>query len=445
MPYCDNNTVRLCSADGLSSSLSKTCGGGQYCDPVDDTCKNGICAPNQAVCNLQVATTCNANGSGYSGAGVDCSLQTGKICANGACLCAPNQADCDGSVANGCEINVATSVANCGNCGTTCSSNHISPSCASGACNGACAANFADCNGNKQADGCEVALQTDEDNCGACKTSCASNHVTRNCSAGACNGACAANFADCNGNKQTDGCEADLQNDEGNCGTCGTSCSSNHITANCASGVCNGACAAGFDDCNSNKQTDGCEVSLLTDKNNCGACGKVCPDGQGCSSGTCSTLFTFSGIAQNLPIASLVGWTQCFLGLYGGTATIASIQAACDQPNLLMACRQTGSTTLTLAAEAPRTDVFFDVGTGASAVHPANGTNWYYSPSLSWGFAPLAATVNRTSCDFGSDATYGPFRMCWHTGATSVSSGYRCGLNDLNGSSAWERIIYEAP
>ena len=37
-----------------------------------------------------------------------------------------------------------------------CSANHIAPACGGGTCNGTCAAGFADCNGNKQSDGCEV-------------------------------------------------------------------------------------------------------------------------------------------------------------------------------------------------------------------------------------------------------------------------------------------------
>jgi hypothetical protein len=98
---------------------------------------------------------------------------------------------------------------------------------------------------------------------------------------------------------------------------------------------------------------------------------------------------------------------------------------------------------LTLAAEAPRTDVFFDVGTGTTAVHPANGTNWYYNSSKSWGFAPLAATVNRNTCDY-QDTNYQTLRMCWHTSSGSVTSGYRCGA-DTSISTTWERIIYQAP
>lgn len=34
--------------------------------------------------------------------------------------------------------------------------------------------------------------------------------------------------------------------------------------------------------------------------------------------------------------------------------------------------------------------------------------------------------------------------MCWHTNFNIVGAGFRCGANDLNDSSTWERVIYEA-
>jgi hypothetical protein len=78
-----------------------------------------------------------------------------------------------------------------------------------------------------------------------------------------------------------------LAGDTQNCGGCGVVCSSNHVTPLCSNGVCSGACATGYADCNHNKQTDGCEVATTTDVNNCGACGVVCGAGQYCSSGNC--------------------------------------------------------------------------------------------------------------------------------------------------------------
>src|SRR5581483_8858313 len=106
-----------------------------------------------------------------------------------------------------------------------------------------CAAGFADCNNNKLTDGCEVNLDTTS-NCGGCGIVCSSNNITAACPSGVCNGACNAGFSDCNGNKQTDGCERATSNDPNNCGGCGVVCSLNNMaTDTCAGGVCNGTCA----------------------------------------------------------------------------------------------------------------------------------------------------------------------------------------------------------
>src|SRR6185295_8219684 len=103
----------------------------------------------------------------------------------------------------------------------------VSRACGGGVCSGACAAGFADCNTNKQLDGCEANVLADPDHCGGCTTVCSGNHLAmRNCSNGACSGACDPGFADCNNNRQGDGCETDLSL-PASCGGCGQACSAN--------------------------------------------------------------------------------------------------------------------------------------------------------------------------------------------------------------------------
>src|SRR5205814_2236427 len=125
-----------------------------------------------------------------------------------------------------------------------------------GVCNGTCAMGFADCNSNKQSDGCEIKTDSDPNNCGACTSICSnSNMATRTCAAGVCNGTCTAGFADCNSNKKSDGCEINTTNDPFNCSACAVICSANNIAVRtCAASVCNGTCNMGFADCNGNKQ-----------------------------------------------------------------------------------------------------------------------------------------------------------------------------------------------
>lgn len=450
--YCDKNTLRLCAPDGKSSSLLLTCGAKQYCDAATLSCEAGLCAPNQPACNGTIATTCNANGSGYVAGGTNCSLLRDRQCVSGACLCAPSLADCDGVVRNGCEINVTKDPDNCGTCDVACSSNHVASRSCSGSCDGTCAAGYEDCNGDKLSDGCETSIAADAKNCGGCGVPCSTNHVSPHCSKGTCDGKCAAGFQDCNDSKLKDGCETDLLNDPNNCGKCGLFCSTNHVAMpSCTSGTCSGTCSQGFADCNMDRLGDGCETDLLNDASNCGACGVTCASGDSCANGKCRTLLTFSGIAQNLSTSLLAGWSQCYAETYGQSLTsIADVQKLCSGSLVMLACRTKGSSTLQLAAYAPRGDVFFDTGGGGSnTAHDANGVGWYYNSRYSWGFAPQGDPITRSSCDI-EDSTIkggvdGDKRLCWHTQDDKIAGGWRCGRSDnLNADLSFERVMFTA-
>ena len=124
----------------------------------------------------------------------------------------------------------ATDPAHCGGCGLACSTSNVARACAAGSCQaGTCNAGFADCNTDKRSDGCEIGIFTDADNCGGCGTICSgANMASRTCGnvagAGTCNGTCSAGFADCNGNKLADGCEVNLNLDVAHCGGCAAAC-----------------------------------------------------------------------------------------------------------------------------------------------------------------------------------------------------------------------------
>jgi hypothetical protein len=192
-------------------------------------------------------------------------------------------------VSDGCEVHVAVDVSNCGGCGFACSSNHATPSCVSGTCSVSCNTGFANCN-NNAADGCEVNIAADANNCGVCGTVCAVPHATAGCASGACTiAACSAGYADCN-NSAVDGCEVNIATDVNNCGGCATVCTvpANATGATCSAGVCGmGACSVGWANCNF-VTTDGCETNLLTSTIHCGLCGNVCASGHSCVNGTCN-------------------------------------------------------------------------------------------------------------------------------------------------------------
>lgn len=85
---------------------------------------------------------------------------------------------------------------------------------------------------------------------------------------------------------------ADFASDILNCGSCGFKCPPvGNGLPSCVNGVCGiASCNPGFANCNKNAG-DGCEVNLMTDKNNCGYCGHTCGDGvfspSCCQNGIC--------------------------------------------------------------------------------------------------------------------------------------------------------------
>ncbi len=152
-------------------------------------------------------------------------------------------------------------------------------------------------------------------------------------------------------------------------------------------------------------------------------------------------LYTFSGVQNDVPIADLFGWTECYLDSYGDYGTpLSTILAQCSKSKLLLGCRQNGASTLALAAHAPRVDVTFDTGSG-NTPHDANGTGWYYSDDWSWGFAGQGDVLERNSCDVAS--TNPEKRLCWHTGGGNINDGWRCGTA-TSVYSGYERVVYHA-
>ena len=92
---------------------------------------------------------------------------------------------------------------------------------------------------------------------------------------------------------QADGdlCPVDLLTDRNNCGECGNVCPTFPpltLTSTCVGGVCEPECVSAETNQNCNGLIeDGCETNVKEDPNNCGACGNVCPDGVNCHDGIC--------------------------------------------------------------------------------------------------------------------------------------------------------------
>lgn len=84
--FCRGNDIHICSTDGSSSTKAAGCLSTQYCDDATATCVEVLCKPfNQPSCDGNIATTCNANGSGFTGTRIACGT-SGQTCSHGQCF-----------------------------------------------------------------------------------------------------------------------------------------------------------------------------------------------------------------------------------------------------------------------------------------------------------------------------------------------------------------------
>jgi hypothetical protein len=150
------------------------------------------------------------------------------------------------------------------------------------------------------------------------------------------------------------------------------------------------------------------------------------------------------GPQTNVPVATVTGggWTECYSDLYNNPMVTDTVLSDCPGDQLMLACRETGSDTLTLLAQGNRSDVIFDTGDNDNVLHIANGVGWYFSEAhRSWGFVRAGDSVVKAPCDIDTSGANDE-RLCWHIVPNS-QGGYRCGaVEKLNESTSFERIVY---
>jgi hypothetical protein len=293
-----NSDVNNCGACGHPCSMTNATA----------SCSTGMCMwacqGAHAHCgsgNSGCETSTNSV-SDCGGCGVACGQRnaTAAMCTANATkcsfTCANGFADCNAATApdtDGCETSLGTTN-NCGACGRVCKTDNASNAAAATCSNATrcaytCKAKFGDCNANSggNTDGCETLLTTVMD-CGACGRECLADAAS-NASGATCNNGnrcayiCKTGFDDCNANMggNTDGCESSLSA-IGSCGACGQVCRlMNANAATCDGTNCAYTCKPQFGDCNNGGMpgnTNGCETHLNTIEN-CGACGRICPQG----------------------------------------------------------------------------------------------------------------------------------------------------------------------
>jgi alpha-tubulin suppressor-like RCC1 family protein len=253
----------VCSSSGGAATCGSGCGGatptrcgGACVDTATDLAHCGGCA-RPCVTGAHSLPSCTAGACGL--------------------VCDPGFADCDHERATGCEVDVRTSLANCGACDRRCTPPaDAQPSCAAGACGFTCNAGYHRCGEACASDSAVASCGTA---CAPCPAAPANGTAT--CAGGACGFACNAGYHRCGGACASDASVA----------SCGGACAPCPVRANaaatCVAGACGFTCAAGYVDCNRDP-TDGCEADLASDRANCGACANACPGTSTCRAGECT-------------------------------------------------------------------------------------------------------------------------------------------------------------
>jgi hypothetical protein len=144
--YCANGNPNLCNDKGTGSSRQyAVCSSNSFCKTGYSYCLSDVCTQGQKMCDGNVATTCNTEGSGPAAGGTDCAKDD-KVCHQGTCLpkiCNPNEYFCQGGNSYTCGSTGATSTLN----DTCAASEYCKPGtylCQSDAC----AAGTPTCNGD---------------------------------------------------------------------------------------------------------------------------------------------------------------------------------------------------------------------------------------------------------------------------------------------------------
>ncbi len=440
---CDGQAANGCETN-LNASVGNcgTCGNACSFPNAGAGCSNGACAIGSCNagfgnCDGQAANGCETDLDSSLGncgtCGNACNLaNASSACTGGVCAvasCSGTFANCNNLAVDGCEVNLATSVPNCGACGDACNLANASQSCSGGACGiGSCNAGFANCDG-QVATGCEVNLGTDVSNCGGCGSVCNLANASQTCSGGACGiGTCNGGFGNCDG-QTANGCEVNLNASVGDCGSCGNACSFANAGASCSNGSCAmGTCSGGFGNCDG-QAANGCEVNLDSSLGNCGSCGNACNLANAsatCSSGSCAVA-SCSGTFANCNAQSADG---CEVNLATNTANCGACGNVCNLPNAVAGCSAGGCTIASCAAGFADCDGVAANGceiNTQTSVGNCGGCGQVCSPASSTG-ACVAGTCQVGTCDAGFANCNGlPVDGCEVNTQTSVGNCGGCG------------------
>ena len=265
-------TGQVCSAGGscICTTALDSCGLIGCC------AGDGTCVPYASQTTRLSSTNPGIPGCGQAGSAcAQCpDTSAAATCSMGVCSCGASSTKCSDDLC----YNLSTDPDNCGGCGVVCSTNNVveadpqHPLCVNGQCAGQCVAGWGNCGGTKQADGCNVHLNT-TDRCGSCTTSCGAGQRCTDTDPGPAEAwSCGCDATTCpNGCCRQGVCV--LQQDATKCGRQGNECTT------CDSGqACTAVTGGGQCQCTTSSCSDGC-----CDSNTCypGTAPQYCGTGGG--------------------------------------------------------------------------------------------------------------------------------------------------------------------
>jgi len=337
---CEGACVDVTSDAAHCGACGVACGAGEAC--VDGACALS-CPATQTVCGDACADL--STSEAHCGA-CDAPCAAGESCMDGACgVECPATQDLCGAVC----ANLLTDPRRCGDCETACDPGEV---CSEGVCRGSCAEGLTLCGSS-----C-VDLDNDPLHCGACDARCAiADAADGLCLEGTCRTVCQPLRGDCNldlSTPSTDGCELRLDTDPANCGACNHECDFQSSTGECDRGLCViAACDPGFTDCDG-RGDNGCESSTASDPMNCGACGVACGPDEACLGGTCTTA-SGEDCSGTLPITvgrNTVPWTAVTNDYFASTPACVTV-GTIEGPDVVLELTAASAGTYELVFEKP--------------------------------------------------------------------------------------------
>ena len=129
-----------------------------------------------------------------------------------------------------------------------------------------------------------------------------------------------------------------------------------------------------------------------------------------------------------------------------GQSSLDAIIRKCSKSKLIMGCRKSSSSTITLLAAAPDGKEALKVTGNSGQI--INGSKWYRKNEWSYGFAHERSSLRLGRADIATEK--GEMRLSYHLSGTG---GWRCGSSTgfadfgnklLLPYSDWERLYYHA-